>query len=145
MGDIMKKLFLTLIIAVLLSGLTCLSPANALDLENPARLNSIIMTLLIPEIQSAVNEFYAPYLTIQPTVVAFLGSKIVGIDGGENSSHYTVTVEIFPYIGPHISVGSDRLMLYISPLGNVTVKNFEHLESAYLPWNLQPALKKPLP
>ncbi len=142
----MKKLFITAIMTVtLMSGLAQHYPADALDLSDPERLGTIVLTLLMPEIRCAVDEFYEPYLTVRPTVVAYYGSKIVGIDGGRDSAHYTVTVEVLPYIGPHLSVGRDRLTLYISPSGIVTVKNFEHLESGRLPRHYQASIKKPLP
>ncbi len=118
--------------------------------DDPVRLSDIVVTLLMPAVREAVSSFYEPYLTLSPTVVPYYGSQIVEIRGGERfregigNSHYTITVEVLPYVGPHLSVGKDRLTLRIRPDG-VTVERFEHLKSHPLTPNYQSLIKKPLP
>lgn len=102
----------------------------------------------MPEIEKSVNDFYSPYLTITPTVVSYLNTHILDIKGGEdgpNATHYTITVEIFPFVGPHVAVGKDHVTLNIAFDGIVTLNNFQHVESYELPWNLKPLIKKTLP
>ena len=104
----------------------------------------------MPSIKDAVDRFYEPYLTIEPTVVPYNGAEITQIHGGErilegiNDSQYTVVVDVLPYIGPHISIGKDRITLAVRPDG-ITVEKFEHLESYDLPSNYRSLIKKPLP
>lgn len=147
----MKKLLSTALVLVMVStGFT----VNALEnkgespviLDNSERLGKIVITLLIPEIQKYVNDFYEPYISIRPTVVAYLDdSKIANIVGDVDSSIYTVVVELEPYVGPHISIGRERITFEILADGVVNMKKYEHLTSYALPQNLQSLIKKPLP
>ncbi|HWS43331.1 MAG TPA: DUF3888 domain-containing protein [Pseudoflavonifractor sp.] len=148
-----KKALLTLLLSLV--GITQLLIYSAkatagIALDDPVRLNDMVKTLLMPSIQEAADDFYEPYLTIEPTVATYYATEITEIQGGEQiregiyNSHYTVVVEIFPYVGPHISVGKGRITLKFQPDG-VSVENYEHLESYELPPHLQSLLKKPLP
>lgn len=147
----MKKLLIAVLASVMvLTGFTANAvnseEKSSISLENPERLNKIIITLLMPEIQKAVNDFYEPYLSIEPTVVAYFGdSKITNIIGDTESSIYTVEVEVEPYVGPHISIGRDRMTFEIRAGGTATIKNYEHLKNYDLPQNRQHLIKKPLP
>ncbi|MGE4484678.1 MAG: DUF3888 domain-containing protein [Oscillospiraceae bacterium] len=147
-----KVLFPVLIVLIMISlhnGYAKAADNTAAD--DPARLNNIIVTLLMPPISDAVNNFYKPYLTIEPTVVPYYGSKIIMIHGGERvregiySSSFTVTVEVFPYVGPHLSVGKDRITLSVRPNGITTLESYQHLESHQLTPNYQSLIKNPLP
>ena len=53
-------------------------------------------------------------------------------------------MEVQPYVGPHLSVGRDRITLKID-LDKVKVEKFEHIESFELPPNYQNIIKKKLP
>ena len=148
-----KKILFLALLALLIASLSLSGPARAADgiaLDDPVRLNDMVITLLMPPIRVAVNDFYEPYLTINPTVATYYGSEIVRIQGGERiregiyNSHYTVTVDVLPYVGPHQSVGKDRITLSVRPDG-VAVTNYEHLESHKLSPNLQPLIRTPLP
>lgn len=150
---IKKSIFVVFTAAVIMVSQLFFVNAKAtgdLALDDSVRLNDMVITLLMPSIQDAVNNFYEPYLTIEPTVVPYFGSQIVNIQGGERihegiyNSHYTVTIEVLPYIGPHIAVGKDRVTLDVQTDG-VTVKNYEHVESYTLPSNHQSLMKKTLP
>jgi len=149
----MKKSIFFIFAAVIMVSQLLFVNAKAtgeLALDDSVRLNDMVITLLMPSINNAVDSFYEPYLTIEPTVVPYYGTKIANIQGGEQihkgiyNSHYTAIVDVFPYIGPHISVGKDRIELSIQ-LDGVTIKNYEHLENHELPPHLQDLIKKPLP
>lgn len=151
---ILKKLisivFTTAVIMISQLFLVNAKATGDLALDDPLRLNDMVLALLMPQIQDAVNSFYEPYLTIEPTVVPYFDSKIVNIRGGERihdgvyNSQYTLTVEVFPYVGPHLAVGKDRITLDVQ-IDGVTVKNYEHVESYTLPSNHQSLMKKTLP
>lgn len=123
---------------------------RALEIGDSLRLKDMVVTLLIPSVQKAVNDFYSPYLTMNPTVVPWYGTEIISIVGGERlhegvtNSQYTVELEVYPYIGPHISVGKDRIELSVKVDG-VTVENYEHLKSYEITPNYLSILKRPLP
>lgn len=117
-----------------------------IDINNPQRLNTIILSLLTPEIQNAINNYYEAYLNIHPKFEAFFGtSKIVDIQGDILSSLYQLRIEVEPYVGPHISVGRDRILVEVYSDGTASVKDFTHLESYELPPNLHSLIRKPLP
>ena len=119
--------------------------------DDPVRLNDIVITLLMSPIKDAVNNFYKPYLTIDPTVAPYYGCEIVKIQGGEriregiSNSHYTITVDVLPYVGPHLSVGKDRITVEIRPNGTIKVIDYQHLQSHSLTPNYQSLIKNPLP
>ena len=140
-----KKILLVLLLSsiLMIQPLFCSAKAMGNTIQDDtAELDNLVLTLLMPSIREAVNSFYEPYLTIEPTVATYYASKIIEIQG--EGSNYTVTVEVFPYVGPHISVGKDRITLNIKQ-DSVSVENYEHLESHELPQHLQSLLKKPLP
>ncbi len=148
-----KRIVFIALAALVLAGLSCHGAAKAENeaAEDAGRLKNMIATLLIPSLQDAASLFYEPYLTIDPTIAPYYGTEITELQGGElvsegtYSSHFTVTVEVFPYVGPHISVGKDRITLEVRGGGSVTVKNYEHLESHELPAHLKSLIKKSLP
>lgn len=147
-----KILFAVLLsLTLLVQAILCSSKASAnITQDDSVRLKNMVITLLMPSIKDAVNRFYEPYLTIDPTVVPYNGAEITEIHGGErilegiNDSQYTIVVDVLPYIGPHDSIGKDRITLAVQADG-VTVEKFEHLESYDLPSNYRSLIKKPLP
>lgn len=154
-GDVMKKVSVLILSILVVSWLipTYSAKANdSIELDDPLRLEHVVITLLMPEIEKSVNAFYSPYLTDIPIVASYIGTHIINIKGGEdihtngpNATHYTITVEVFPFVGPHVSVGKDHVTLDIAPDEIVTLNNFQHIESYELPWNLKPLIKKALP
>ncbi|MGI5986216.1 MAG: DUF3888 domain-containing protein [Clostridiales bacterium] len=129
----------------------CNTRAEAeMALDDSVRLNDMVKSLLMPHISTAVEDFYEPYLTIKPIVATYYGTEIVSIKGGENihegiyNSHYTVTIDTVPYVGPHLAVGKDRLTFSFNPAG-IQLYKHEHLESSTLPPHYQDIVKQPLP
>lgn len=144
-------LFGRIILCLISFSLPCkANAANRIKLDDPLRLNDMVLTLLMPHIKTAVEAFYEPYLTITPNVATYYASEIIDIIGGENinegvyNSSYTVTVVVHPYVGPHLSVGTDRLIFTFNPI-EISLKEYAHLESHTLPPHYQSSIKKPLP
>ncbi|WP_458412521.1 DUF3888 domain-containing protein [Schinkia sp. CFF1] len=109
-------------------------------------VNDIVMVLLGPEIDKAVSKYYSEYLTYSPSVYPYQ-VEIVNIEriGGFRTFHLLITLETTPVVGPHISVGKDRLTFEISPTiipGQIKLKKFEHLETHELPSHWQNIIKK---
>jgi hypothetical protein len=112
-------------------------------------VNDILMLLLGPEIDKAVIDYYSEYLTETPLVYPYQ-VEIVNVDriGGFRTFHFIITLETTPVVGPHISVGKDRLTFEISPTiipGQIKLKKFEHLETHELPPNWQDIIKQRAP
>ena len=99
-------------------------------------VKDILMLLLGEEIEKAVNDYYSEYLTETPLVYPYQ-VDIVNVErvGGFRTFHFLITLETTPVVGPHISVGKDRLTLEIDPTipGQIKLKKFEHLETHELP------------
>nr|WP_274520976.1 DUF3888 domain-containing protein [Oceanobacillus picturae] len=102
------------------------------------------MLLLGEEIEKAVNNYYANYLTELPSVYPYQ-VDIVNVERveGFRSFHFLLTLELTPVVGPHIAVGKDRLTFEITPLtpGDVKLIKFEHLETYALPPHWQDIMK----
>jgi Protein of unknown function (DUF3888) len=112
-------------------------------------INDMLMLLLGPEIDKAVSDFYSEYLTETPLVYPYQ-VEIVNVNriGGFRTFQFLITLETTPVVGPHISVGKDRLTFEISPTiipGQIKLKKFEHLETHELPPNWQDIIKQRVP
>lgn len=116
------------------------------DPQDARPLGKLAITLLIPDIQKAVDGFYASYLTVSPAAIAYFDdASVTKLEESESMSRYQVTIELAPYIGPHLSVGRDRLSFEVNAAGEVHLREFTHLESFALPEDYQLIVKKPLP
>lgn len=109
-------------------------------------INDILMLLLGPEIDKAVSNYYSEYLTYSPLVYPYQ-VEIVNLEriGGFRTFHFLITLETTPVVGPHISVGKDRLTFEIAPTiipDQIKLKKFEHLETHELPPHWQDIIKR---
>jgi hypothetical protein len=111
-------------------------------------VNDILMILLGPEIEKAVNHYYSAYLTHSPSVYPYQ-VEVVNVKriGEFRRFHFLITLETTPVVGAHNPVGLDRLTFEIAPTvpGQVKLKNFEHLESYEIPPHLQNLIKPKRP
>ncbi|KQL55481.1 hypothetical protein AN964_12075 [Heyndrickxia shackletonii] len=109
-------------------------------------VHDILMILLGREIDKAVNHYYSKYLNYSPSVYPYQ-IEIVKIEriGGYRTFHFFITLEATPVVGPHISVGKDRLTFEIAPTiipSQIKLKKFEHLETHELPPHWQDIIKQ---
>ena len=103
----------------------------------------LFLSLLLPDIQKAVSNYYADSLTISPLVYPY-DIKILNM---ERTNHYrgflfSVTIEVSPVVGAHNPVGKDQLTFSIAAGSGVSLKNFKHIETYELPPNWQDIIKK---
>lgn len=105
----------------------------------------LFVTLLHPYVEEAIHTYYDEYMTLLPSEApySYIFTKIESATPGYSYS-YRVEIEVQPYVGPHLSVGRDKITLKID-LEGVTIEKFEHLESYELPSNYQDIIKKNLP
>lgn len=101
----------------------------------------VVLSLLIPYIQKEINNYYKEYLTESPTVAPYS----VDIVNVKRVSGYRIQFEViaYPYVGPHITVGDDRMIIETAADGSVEIKSFEQIKSYELPWNWKHIIKKP--
>lgn len=108
-------------------------------------VRDILMLFLGEAIEQAVNDYYAKYLTESPVVYPYQ-IDLVHMErvNGFRGFHFLFTLELTPVVGPHISVGKDRLTFEISPVipGLIKLNKFEHLETHELPPHWQDIIKQ---
>lgn len=99
--------------------------------------HDMLMTLLGPEIDIKVNEYYSKVITVKPTVYPYQIEVIKAERIGEfRTFHFLLVLEVTPVVGPHLQVGKDRLTFEIAPGINpnqIKLIKFEHLETSELP------------
>jgi hypothetical protein len=104
--------------------------------------HDLFITLLSPYIDTRIDEYYSKLFTISPTVYGYM-IDIISVERIHGYRHFSffVTLEVTPVVGPHISVGKDRLVFEIGAGGPKLLK-FEHLEMHELPEHWQNIIKK---
>jgi hypothetical protein len=94
----------------------------------------VIITALAPTIDKVINDYYKNVLTYLPGYdSSFI--KILNIErpNAGRTSHFIINIEVKPYIGPHITVGKDRISIDLSYPGIPKILKFEHVEDYPLP------------
>jgi hypothetical protein len=147
----MKKIIINVSLAIaLITMLPFPSDANVSygqpDESKELLYQDMFMLFLLPHIDKAVIDHYSRLLTEKPIVYPYLVDviKTKRIDGAR-TFHFSITLETTPVVGPHISVGKDRLTFEIAPTIPHQVKliKFEHLETHELPPYWQDNIRKP--
>ncbi len=109
------------------------------------RLQDMLMNFLTPHINDAVWGYYQRLLLEPPLVYPYfidvVDSKRIN---GFRGFILSITLDVKPVVGPHISVGEDRLTFEISAGPEVKLINYVHLKSYKLPPNWQHVVKKPV-
>lgn len=103
----MKKIVLSLATSLALlsmMGMVAFSVVNPdlyrrADQTDPATLERVIVTLLIPEIQAAADAFYEPYLKRSTASAAYFAqARVLELHESESHSRYRVALEIEPFL-----------------------------------------------
>lgn len=106
----------------------------------------IIMTLLGPEIDKQITNYYSQLLTENPTVYPYQIEVIKAERIGEGRTFYFLLVlDVTPVVGPHIQVGKDRLTFELAPgisPRQVKLTKFEHLQTNELPSHWKQIIRK---
>lgn len=94
----------------------------------------VIITVLAPTINAAIDDYYKNVLSYLPTYDS-LFIKILNIErpNGNRTSHFIINIEVKTYIGPHITVGKDRISIDLSCSRLPVILKFEHVEDYPLP------------
>ncbi len=104
----------------------------------------LFITMLYPYVEKSIDNYYDEYMTYLPGEAPY-SYKFIKIEKTPELNYsFTIVLEVQPYVGPHLSVGRDRITFNID-IDGVKVKKFEHLESYELPPNYQNIIKKKLP
>ena len=141
----MKKILLTAVIISMIMGL----PAFAAEGSDVNQDNDIYrrlsLTMLSQYVDKAIDNYYGEYMTYLPSEDTW-DYRILNIERpSPGKYYYTVRLEVLPYVGPHLTVGRDRITMKINLNGVVESVQLDHLESHELPSYYQDIIKKKLP
>ncbi|MDQ6420466.1 DUF3888 domain-containing protein [Paenibacillus sp. LHD-117] len=147
----MKRIIIAVFLTVVLSQLSPMQLNAETSYHTPhedskeLRLQDMLMNFLNPYINDAVEDYYQRLLLEPPLVYPYLvdvvdSKRINGFRGFILS----ITLDVTPVVGPHISVGEDRLMFEISAGPEVNLVNYTHLKTYDLPPHFQDIVKKPV-
>lgn len=138
----MKKYILIPIITLLLLTAALLTFAESSYYEPPKEseeelVMDLFFSLLLPEVQQAVADYYADVYYEIPLVYPY-EMKILKMErtNGYRGFMFSVVIEVTPVFGAHNPVGRDHLTFSITP-SEVELLEFNHVEDVELPKHLQ--------
>jgi hypothetical protein len=98
------------------------------------RLQDMLMNFLNPYINDAVDDYYQHVLKEHPLVYPYFVDVIQSHRvNGFRGFILSITLEVTPVVGPHISVGEDRLTFEISAGPKIKLVKYVHLKTYELP------------
>lgn len=137
----LKKYFISLLfILVLSSSIIPKEYANGAVSKNYEVPQNLFLALIMPYVDKAIDNYYSEFMTYLPGEDPW-SYQILNIEKVPDTNYsFILKLEVSPYVGPHLSVGEDRITLKIEPSG-VTIEKFEHLKSYPMPPNWQNIFK----
>jgi len=110
--------------------------------EQETLYDDIIVTFLAPTIDKVIDDYYKSILKGSAHYGGVFYTKIIcikRISGPDiyRSANFIIEVEITPYVGPHMTVGRDRILIKLEPDGTAIVLGLEHLEDHELPEHMK--------
>ena len=143
-----QKSLVIIIITVLLMGSTntAISAAETTSEQADEKIyKNLFVTLIYPHVEKAIGDFYDEYLNYLPGEAPY-SYNFLSIEKNRpfKNYSYTIVLQVTPCVGPHLSIGVDRITMRIE-LNGVTTEKYEHLESHPLPQHYKGIWKKPLP
>ena len=106
---------------------------NLQEKSNEELYQDIFITLLLPEIQNSVIDYYGKFMKdipeIDPYHIDVLSAER---PHGYRTYEFLIKLKITPYVGAHNLVGVDNLTLRVTS-SKVKVEKFEHLETYKIP------------
>lgn len=98
----------------------------------------VYLALLMPYIQSEVEKYYSNTMSQAPLVDLYsIYITSISRPHGYRSFVFDINLQVNPYIGPHITIGTDNIELTVEGSGKVDVKSFKHIKSYDLPPNYE--------
>jgi len=104
----------------------------------------LFINLIEPHVEKAIQEYYDDYMTSLPREDPFSYNILDMKKTPDSYYSYEVTLEVQPYVGPHLSVGIDHITVQIN-LGEVILKQYRHIKTYELPTHYQDILKETWP
>lgn len=115
------------------------SEPNSNSIYNPPEQSKeelyqdIFVSLLMPDIQKSVDDYYKDFLTespmVSPDYVHVLSAERLM---GYRSFSFRLKLKVSSFIGPHLNIGDDYITVKVEAGNKATVEKFEHIKSYYL-------------
>lgn len=125
----MKRKLIILVISIFV--MLCTQPAYAIQPVKDSKelqFQDMLVLFLLPYMNDKLSEVYAPLLRTAPVLYPyFVEVNEVRRVKGFRGFDFLITVEAYPTVGPHISVGEDLFTFDISPY-DVKLVEFEHVK-----------------
>ncbi|GAA0440754.1 hypothetical protein GCM10008983_17260 [Lentibacillus halophilus] len=119
------------------------SLAEDINTDEPSQAllyHDIVISMLLPRVQKRINKTYTSILTESPDVYPYM----VYVKNTERNHfrgfRFTITLKVIPVVGPHISVGADKMTFKINS-SKVELTKFDHLKTEELPSHWQHIVK----
>jgi hypothetical protein len=94
----------------------------------------VIITALSPTINTAIEDYYKTKLTEIPKYdTTVIEISDIERPNGFRTWYFIINIEVSPFIGPHITVGKERISIDLSYPGISKLLKFEHIEDHPLP------------
>ncbi|MCL2320481.1 MAG: DUF3888 domain-containing protein [Oscillospiraceae bacterium] len=135
----MKKILILVIMAFIFLNFTISAKTSIEKKDSREKIyTDIIFTFLRSTIDKAIDDYYHDVAWSTPGYGGADYTNILRIERINEPNQYRpqrfiVEIEVEPYIGPHITVGKDRIIMEIDPDAEVHLIKFEHLESYEMP------------
>ena len=128
------RVFIFVTILFMFSGLLVFTARAADGASDDDLCHDIIITALMPAIDQAIGEHYNPMLRYTPCITPDEAViRKIERPNGDRTMFFIIEVEVEPYLGPHITVGRDRVWVELSSGSPPKVLKFEHLEDYPIP------------
>ncbi|SHJ82025.1 Protein of unknown function [Anaerocolumna jejuensis DSM 15929] len=131
---ILVTIFILIVVAITTKNTFVNTTAKQAEEDQTILYQDVIITALAPTIDKAIDEYYKNVLSYLPGYdSSFI--KILNIErpNGNRTSHFIINIEVEPFIGPHITVGKDKISINLSYPGIPEILKFEHVEDHPLP------------
>lgn len=135
----MKNFLTVFLLAIMMTNgyTSCEAKSSYPEDSTLLRYQDMLITMLSPHIDHEVGDYYSKLLTVTPSIYPYeVEIKKIERIGGFRTFDFSLTIEVVPVVGPHISVGKDRLTFRITPeipSNQVRLLDYEHLETHELP------------
>jgi hypothetical protein len=106
--------------------------------------DELIIALFMDNIEADSSKFYDNYF---PEGLGYINYeyKIIDIKKEGEPVNVHITFEGTPIVGPHISVGDDKITYKVDVFGNKTLEKYVHKKSYEIPERLKINMIKPYP
>ncbi len=119
------------------------SLAEYINTDKPSQellYHDMVISMLLPRIQKQIAKTYTSILTKSPVVYPYM----VYIENAKRDHFrgfsFLITLKVIPVVGPHISVGVDKMTFKIDG-SKVELTKFNHIKTEKVPSNWQHIVK----